>query len=89
MTASATTTVEADPETLWAVHIEGPDSVIARPSKDDARRDAAELNAQYVKYKQRPDASEDDARWHATVVPWHGSAKEHAEALATDDGDWF
>lgn len=74
---------------LWAIHIGGPDSIIARPSREQAELDAAALNKQCEEYKRRPDASEHDAYWHAVVVLWTGTAEEHAEELATDDGDWF
>lgn len=51
---------------LWALHIKGPDSILAMSGK-----------AEYI------------ATWHAVVVPWPGTAEEHAAELADDEGpDW-
>jgi hypothetical protein len=74
---------------LWAIHVHGPDSIIAMASKEDAEREAAEVNVAYETFKNRPDASPLDARWHAEVVPWPWSAEEHAETLSENDGDYF
>lgn len=77
---------------LWAVHVEGPDSIIAQPDRDTAVKCADEINAAYVKFTQRPDHDPDlDARWNAVVVEWDGTAAEHAEELArlADDPDIF
>lgn len=74
---------------LWAMHVQGPDSVIAMASKEDAEREAAQMNAAYEEFKKRPDASENDGRWHAVVIPWDGSEEEHAQCLADADGDYF
>lgn len=72
---------------LWALHMEGPDSVIPMASKEEAEAKAKETNDAYELFKQRPNASEHDARWHGVVIPWPYSAEGHAEALAerTDD----
>jgi len=71
------------------MHVQGPDSIIAMASKEDAEREAQQLNTAYEEFKKRPDASENDARWHAVVIPWDGTGQEHAEALADVDGDYF
>jgi hypothetical protein len=75
---------------LWAVHIEGPDSMLAMPSKEEAEKRADELNAGYAQYASKPGRqAERLAKWHAVVVPWPGTAEGHAEELADEEGpDW-
>lgn len=73
---------------LWALLIEGPDSVLAMPSKEEAEARAAELNAEYETYKSQPGAqAEYIARWNAVVAPWPFSAEAHAEELTNEDDD--
>lgn len=73
---------------LWAVHVEGPDDVIAAADRAEADAKAVEINAAWETFSQRPDASDNDPRWHATVVPWEWSAEDHAEEVARGDERW-
>lgn len=70
-----------EPE-LWAVHIEGPDDVIACADRAEADTRAAEINQAWAQFRQRPDASDNDPRWHAVVVPWTYGSDDHAEEVA-------
>lgn len=72
----------AEDTQLWAVHVQGPDSVIAQPSRQAAETYVAEINQAYEVLAQRPDASEADPRWHGVVIPWDGTPQQHAEELA-------
>jgi hypothetical protein len=76
-----------EPE-LWAVHVEGPDDVIAAADRAEANTKAAEINQAWEEFRQRPDASENDPRWRAVVVPWTYGAAEHAEEIARGDERW-
>lgn len=69
-------------ETLWAVHVLGPDDLV--PVKDRAEGDrlAAEINDMARQWRERPDASPLDPRISAELVPWDGSAEQHAASLA-------
>lgn len=68
---------------LWAVHVEGPDDILAMPSKADAEKYANHLNAAYEQFTRRPDHdSELDPRWHGVVIPWDGTTAEHDAYLA-------
>lgn len=72
---------------LWAVHVQGPDDILAMPSRAAADAYAADVNAAYEQFKNRPDASKYDASWRAEVIGWDGTPEEHAEdltRLATD-----
>jgi hypothetical protein len=73
---------------LWAVHVEGPDDVLAAVDRAEADTKAAEINAAYEAFTKRPDASEHDAPWRATVVPWPFSAAGHAAAVARGGERW-
>lgn len=74
-------------EELWAVHVEGPDDVLAMRSRTDAETHAQLINDMYEKFRNRPDHSELDGRWHAVVVPWPYDAVGHAESLADQETD--
>ena len=71
---------------LWAVHVEGPDDVVAMVDKESAEREAAAINAFWERYKQRPDASEHLPNVTASVIPWDGPAWQHAADLAEHGG---
>ncbi|RKR92840.1 hypothetical protein BDK92_7322 [Micromonospora pisi] len=73
---------------LWAVHVEGPDDVIAAADLAEADRKAAEINAAWEQFTKRPDASELDPRWHAVVVEWPSSADDHTEEVARGEERW-
>ena len=69
-------------ETLWCVHIVGPDDVIAYPDKESAEHKAGLLNA--VLEKQNA-AHVGDENWpvcRAEVMPWPHSPESHAADLA-------
>lgn len=68
---------------LWALHIEGPDDILAAPSKEAAEERARQLNEIWAK----AEAAQPSENWpvmNAVVVPWTGSAENHARDLA----DW-
>lgn len=67
---------------LWAVHVQGPDDVLAAADRTDADRLASEINEFMAQMMGRPDASPNDPKILAVVVPWEGTAEHHAEALA-------
>lgn len=75
---------------LWMLHIEGPDDIVAAPSKADADRVAAAFNTYWGAYlaKQRAMSvaqGEDPDNWptiNAVVVEWDGTPAEHAESVA-------
>lgn len=75
--------------TLWMLHIEGPDDVIAAPSRDEANRVAAAFNevhstltanmrAQAVKTGRDP---LNYPTIRAVVREWDGTVEEHLECL--------
>jgi hypothetical protein len=67
---------------LWAVHVEGPDDMLAMPDRSFAESYAQTINALYERFTQRPDHDAYlDPRWHGVVVPWPYSAESHAESL--------
>lgn len=76
--------------TLWMLHIQGPDDVVAAPSKAQAEKVAAAFNAYWSEWlgKKRA-ASVAEGRnpdhWptiNAVVVEWDSTAKAHAKSLA-------
>ena len=76
-------------DTLWAVHIAGPDDVIAAKDRAEADAKAAEINDLWERFTQRADYDPElDPRWHATVIPWPGSAEDHAGQVALGDERW-
>jgi hypothetical protein len=69
-------------ETLWAVHVAGPDDVLAMPDRGTADGWAEQINLVAKQLRARPDASPLDPQISATVVEWDGTAEEHAEEWA-------
>ena len=75
---------------LWMLHIQGPDDVVAAPSKEEAETVAAAFNAYFGAYlaKQRAAsvaAGQDPNNWptiNAVVTEWDGTAKSHANSVA-------
>ncbi|MGE8367018.1 hypothetical protein [Cupriavidus sp.] len=70
----------SDASTLWAIHVEGPDDIIAVPSRDAAEREAVLLNQQFAsvpKSKHAPVA-------RAVVIEWPYTAAGHAQSLGRD-----
>ena len=60
---------------LWCVHVNGPDDVHAAPSKAEAERAAAHLNAYF---SQEP---LDDLRVSAEVILWPWPPASHADSV--------
>lgn len=73
--------VEPD-ETLWAMHVMGPDDIIAMPDRETAQERADEVNAIVAQLKTRPGASDLDPGISAAVIEWPGTPQEHADELA-------
>ena len=71
---------------LWCVHIEGPDDILAMPSKDFAERVAANLNKGFDELKR------DDIRIEAKVIPYPHTKESFDEGLDSwadlVAGDW-
>lgn len=67
---------------LWAVSIEGPDSLFAMPSREVADERAAKWNAMIDASYRRVPADIDEMRAQAVVIPWPSSAESHASSLA-------
>lgn len=77
------------PEVLWAVHVQGPDDVIAARDRYEADARTAEINASWEAFKLRPGFDPDTCgRWHAVVVPYPGTAEQHAREVARGDERW-
>jgi hypothetical protein len=64
--------------TLYAVHIQGPDDIIATPGKREAEVLAEKLNAFFASLKSGPAAPTIEA----IVIKWPYTPPSHAEALA-------
>ncbi|MBZ5795938.1 hypothetical protein K8353_38055 [Burkholderia contaminans] len=75
---------------LWMLNVQGPDDIVAAPSKDEADVVATAFNAYWGAYltKQRAESvakGENPDHWPtvtAVVVEWDGTAVEHAESVA-------
>nr|WP_023842422.1 hypothetical protein [Burkholderia sp. M701]BAO18879.1 hypothetical protein [Burkholderia sp. M701] len=78
----------SDPK-LWMLHIQGPDDIVAAPSKEQADRVAEAFNAFHGEYanKRRAEIAAsggDPDNWPnvtAVVVEWAGGPSEHAESV--------
>lgn len=75
---------------FWAVHVQGPDDIVAAADRTDADRLASEINEFMAQTMGRPDASPNDPHLHAVVVPWEWTAEAHAEALTrqAEEGEY-
>lgn len=67
---------------LWAVHVEGPDSIIAAESFEEADERAREVN-DYVRRKPCG-----DVLFRALVVRWRGTPERHAADVAKGPERW-
>ena len=77
-------------EPLWAVHVAGPDDVLAMASREAAETFAAGVNEVARRLSARPDADPDlDPHLSARVVEWDGTAADHAAALAGLDSEGY
>lgn len=73
-------------DTLWCLHVSGPDDVIPEPTHDAAVRFAQKFNRW---------ANQKAAEWNendppldlmrAKVIPWPYSAEDHAKRLSLGD----
>lgn len=73
---------------LWAIHVEGPDDIVAMPDRATAEAKAAEVNAIAEMLRNRPTASELDPHLSAAVIEWPGTAVEHTADLATNGTEY-
>lgn len=71
---------------LWCVHVQGPDTLIAQPSKEAAEQRATEWNKRIVAIAARePHPYDPQIECVATVWPW--SDEGHALDLAKHNGE--
>ena len=71
--------------TLYAVHVQGPDDIIAAPSKRESEVLADKLNVFFAEIKK--ERGENYPTIDAVVIAWPGSAASHARQLAEDWDD--
>lgn len=74
-----------EPTKLWAVHVQGPDTVIAQPNRECADSRAKHWNA-FIEQRMSRDPSPNDPVMRCEVVEWPHSANGHAEELAKHGG---
>ena len=70
----------SDATTLWAIHVEGPDDIIAAPSRDAAEREVVLLNQQFASVPKSVNAPV----VRAVVIEWQHTAEGHAQSLGRD-----
>jgi hypothetical protein len=71
--------------TLYAVHVQGPDDIIAAPGRREAEVLADKLNAFFAEIKQKSGPAAPIIE--AVVIKWPYTPPSHAEALAEDWAD--
>ncbi len=69
---------ERDAATCWALHFQGPDDVVAAPSKQAAELAAKNFNAVWDAHK---DERGHDVRVVADVIEWEHGFIEHAKSV--------
>jgi hypothetical protein len=75
-----------DLPTLWAVHVQGPDDIIATSDKAEAEKYAAGLNDWYEQRSKEPDFDPKTfPRVHAEVIEWPYAQAAHAESIARNE----
>ncbi|HKY40696.1 MAG TPA: hypothetical protein VJN18_32395 [Polyangiaceae bacterium] len=74
-----------EPPKLWAVHVQGPGTVIAQPNRECADRRAKHWNA-VIEHRMSKDPSPNDPVVRCEVIEWPHSAAGHAEELAKHGG---
>ena len=78
-----------DLPTLWAVHVQGPDDLIAAVDRAEAERHAKDINDWFEAETKRPDYNPETwPRIHAEVVEWRSDRAGHAADLARGDERW-
>lgn len=79
--------MNAGPE-LWAVHVHGPDDVLAAESREAAETEAREINEWWAAHwAERPGIS---LSLYAVAEPWPFSDGDHAANLARreEEPEW-
>jgi hypothetical protein len=71
--------------TLYAVHVQGPDDIIAAPSKREAEVLAEKLNAFFVEMAQKSGPA--SPLIEAVVITWPYAPSSHATLLAHEWAD--
>lgn len=71
--------------TLYAVHVQGPDDIIAAPSKREAEVLAEKLNVFFAEIKQKGGPAAPTIE--AVVIAWPYAPSSHATMLAHDWAD--
>jgi hypothetical protein len=78
-----------DLPTLWAVHVQGPDDVIAAAGKAEAERHAQGINDWYERRSKEPDFDPVTfPRIRAEVIEYPYSRESHAREVARGDERW-
>lgn len=74
---------------LWAVHVQGPDSIIAMPDLETAEKRAGEWNAMFADMMAKlPESRRRFApTMHAEVIPYTGGVRGHAKQIAEHGGN--
>lgn len=76
-------------EKLWAVHVLGPDDILAMPDRETAETVAAQINGVAQDFASRPSASDLDPHVSAEVVEWPWDFQAHGEAVTDADGEYL
>jgi hypothetical protein len=70
----------SDVPQLWAIHVLGPDDILAVESREAGEVWARQLNETFEAYRaENPNPLA--PRMRVEVVPWRGTAEAHAEEL--------
>jgi hypothetical protein len=80
----------AGPEpVLWAIHVQGPDTVTAAADRDEAEKHADGINRAYEALTRSDDFDPGVyPRIRAVVIEWPYDRAAHAEDLAAGDERW-
>jgi hypothetical protein len=74
--------------TLWCVHVQGPDTLIAQPDHEAATKRAVEINATIEQvWNARTPSEFDPLKPIAVVALWPYTPTGHAESLAEHGGN--
>jgi hypothetical protein len=74
---------------LWAIHVQGPDDVIAVADRDEAQQHADGINRRYAEHTRDPEFDPGVyPRIRAVVIEWPYDRAAHAEDLAAGDERW-
>ncbi len=78
---------EVSQTTLWCVHIQGPDDLIAFPDQASAEREAAVINEAMERHAATREPSPNWPTLKAVAAVWPWSAEAHAADLARNIRD--